>query len=182
MKDMSRALHRDRNRGEHTMTLTQLARSTRMRRPDRKRSAGRVDARPNARGMRRTPEPFRPSGRAFRFRVRRILSRTDTCHDQDSDHQRHSLHQWRQASRQSRRLAAAGGRACALPPPDRRRRAVHLRHRRARHAGRARRHRGRPGRARLLRRAARASRPTSIAASACRSITSAARPRRRTTR
>src|SRR5262245_15731587 len=77
------------------------------------------------------------------------------CHEQDSDHQCAALHQRGQAPRQPRRLAPARGRARAFPPPGRRRGAVHLRHRRARHAGRARRARGRRRRAALLRRAAR---------------------------
>ena len=135
------------------MTLTHFVHATRMRRPDRKRSAGRVDARPIARGMRREPEPFRRCGRAFVFRGRRP-SHKRMCHEQDSDHQRAALHQRRQAPRQSRRLASARGCACAFPPPARRRGIVHLRHRRARHAGGARRDRGRRGRAALLRCAA----------------------------
>ena len=117
--------------------------------------AGGVDARPYARGKRRNPSPSASAEGLFVFRVRRVTRERTRVMTQDSDHQCPSLHQRRQAPRQPRRLAAAGRRACPLPPPGRRRGAVHLRHRRARHAGRARRDRGRPGRPRLLRRAAR---------------------------
>src|SRR6266566_3176542 len=82
-------------------------------------------------------------------------SRERCSHDQGPHHQRATLCERRQTSRQSRRLPAACGCPRAFQTTDRRRCAVHLRHRRTRHAGRTRRHPIRAGYPRLLRSAAR---------------------------
>ena len=66
------------------------------------------------------PSPSGHAGGLFDFRSGSASPHAkDRCHDQNSHHQRPSLRERRQASRQSHRLAAARRRPCPLPPADR---------------------------------------------------------------
>ena len=105
----------------------------------------------------------------------------ESRHVPHPDHLRAALHQRRSSTWGPGGLDAAGRRLRAFQRARGPRDALHLRHRRARHAGRAGRRRGGPGPGDLLRRAARDAARPRPRASACPGTTSAARPRRRTT-